>query len=114
MNLNIKATGMSLTPAIEADVKEKLKNIESFLHSEDQVHVELAVEDRKSEGKVFRAEVSISPDGNYAESEGSTLYEAVDLVVPKIRQQLTKRKDKSVSLRRKFGQWKDKFFGSAD
>lgn len=114
MKITIKALGTSITPAIQATVEEKLQALERFLRPEHMVHVEVSVQDTKSRGQVFRAEVSISPDGWFADSEGETLYEAIDLVVPKIKLQVAKKKDKWVSLRRKLGGLKDRFFASGE
>lgn len=103
MNLTIKATKTTLTPSIQADIETKLSALEDFLHSEDKVHVEVEARASKDNSQEFRAEVNIQPDGYFAESSGGDLYEAIDLLVPKIKQQLARKKDKRVSLRRKLG-----------
>jgi len=82
-------------------VQAKLGNLEKFIKPEDKIHVELEVQTRHKSGLVFRAEIDIQPKGQYAEARGNDLYEAFDLVVPKIKEQLTKAKDKKISLRRR-------------
>lgn len=111
MNIIIKATGTTLTEAMTGDIEKKMSALEDFLHPEDKLHVELAMDTRHHQsGAIFRAEVKVSPDGYYADATASDMYEAIDLVIPKIRQQLTRSKDKKVSLRRKFGNIKWKFW----
>lgn len=111
MNLTIKATKFDLTESLRSELQEKLSSLESLLHPEDKLHMEVALETRHHQnGEIFRAEVRVSPDGLYAESQGQDVYEAIDLLIPKIRQQLVRQKDKKVSLRRKFGSIKWKFW----
>ena len=103
MNLNIKATKTTLTPGLQADIESKLSVLEPFLRTEDKIHVEVEARASHNNTEEFRAEINIQPGGYYAESSGSDIYEAIDLLLPKIRQQLTREKDKKVSLRRKLG-----------
>ena len=100
MNINIKATKTTLTPAIKSYIDEKLETIEKFTRPEDKIHVEIEVSKKKGEDKGFRAEIDIQPHGHYAEAFGADVYAAMDLVVPKIKVQLAKLKDKKVSMRR--------------
>src|SRR3954466_13131137 len=105
MNIQIKATNTTLTDAIRNVIEDKLKVLESFLKPEDMVHVEVAEETHHTSGLFSRAEIHITPHGHYAEARGNDFYEALDLVLPKIKQQLTKEKDKRVSFRRRVGGW---------
>ncbi len=103
MNLNIKATKTTLTPSLQAEIENKLSILEPFLRTEDKIHVEVEARASKDNSQEFRAEINIQPGGHYADASGSDVYEAIDLLLPKIRQQLTREKDKKVSLRRKLG-----------
>lgn len=103
MNITIKATNTTLTDGIRDAVNQKLSSLESFLKSEDIIHVEVDETDHHNSGMVSRVEVRISPHGYYAEANGTDFYEALDLVVPKIKQQMTKNKEKRLSLRRRIG-----------
>jgi putative sigma-54 modulation protein len=105
MNIQIKATNTTVTDAIRNSIEEKVRNLEKFMKPEDMVHVELAEDARHQSGQFSRVEIRISPHGYYAEASGNDFYEALDLVLPKIKQQLTKEKDKSLSLRRRIGSW---------
>lgn len=103
MNLTIKATHTTLTDAIRSDIETKLEPLESFLRSEDIVHVELEEDTKHNSGRFSRVEIHIQPHGIYAESRGNDFYEALDLTVPKVKEQLARHKDKRVSLRRRLG-----------
>ncbi len=103
MNINIKATNTTLTEAIKQTIEDKLKVIEAFLRPEDKIHVEVAEDKHHHTGLFSRVEVRISPHGHYADAMGNDFYEAIDLVIPKIKQQLTKEKGKKLSLRRRLG-----------
>ena len=105
MNINIKATNTTLTDAIRSNVEGKLEPLEKFIREEDVIHLELAEDTKHQSGEFFRVDIQISPRGFYAEARGNDFYEAMDLLVPKIKQQLTKEKDKSLSLRRRLGKW---------
>lgn len=97
MTINIKATNTTLTPAIREFVEEKLGHLEKFIRPEDKIHVELEVSRHHQSGLVHRAEIDIRPRGHYAESWGEDFYAAMDLVLPKIKEQLIKAKDKKLS-----------------
>lgn len=101
MNINIKATKTTLTPAIRDYVADKLRQISKFIKEEDKVRVELELDKKHNSGLIFRAEIDIQPRGHYADARGNDFYEAMDLVIPKMKEQLSKEKDKRVSLRRR-------------
>jgi putative sigma-54 modulation protein len=103
MNINIKATNTTLTDSIRNTIEDKLQVLEKFLRPENQVFVELVEDNKHQSGKFFRAEVQISPTGHYAEAVANDFYEAMDLVLPKIMEQMRRDKDKKISLRRKVG-----------
>ncbi len=105
MNIQIKATNTSVTEAIRNSIEEKVKVLEKFMKPEDMVHVELAEDAHHHSGQFSRVEIRISPHGYFAEATGNDFYEALDLVLPKIKQQLTREKDKNLSLRRRIGAW---------
>jgi len=98
MNLNYKGT---LSEADQEYIADKLNTLDKFIKRSDKVFVEAARDKRHSSGLVFRLEVSINPPEFYAEARGNDFYEALDLVIPKIKDQLTKLKDKRISLRRR-------------
>lgn len=97
MNINIKATNTSLTAAIKQFIEDKVSSLDKFLKEEDKMHVELEVLKKHRTGLVHRAEIHIHPEGYYAESMGVDFYSAMDLMLPKIKEQLVKAKDKKLS-----------------
>lgn len=100
MNLSIKATNTTATPAIKDFIEEKVTTLEKFLKPEDKVRVEIEVSKKHQSGLIHRAEIEIQPHGYYADSMGVDFYAAMDLVLPKIKEQLVKQKDKKLSQRR--------------
>ncbi|HEX3099450.1 MAG TPA: ribosome-associated translation inhibitor RaiA [Patescibacteria group bacterium] len=103
MNITIKATNTTLTEAIRDTINQKLSSLEGFLKPEDKIHVEFEEDTHHKTGLFSRVEVHIAPHGYFAEANGNDFYEAIDLVIPKVKQQMTKTKDKRLSLRRKLG-----------
>lgn len=83
---------------------ENIGKLENFLHEENVVHGELELESAHRTGPFHRAEISIMPNSvAYAEARGNDFFEAIDLLTPKIKEQLSRHKDKIVSDRRHDG-----------
>jgi len=107
MKINIKATGIELTPAIAGYVQKKISAIEKYLPAGAvdlvaQVEVGKSTQHHKS-GEVFKAEVHLVGAGLdlYAVSEQSDLYAAIDLVKDELARELTRLKGKRETLYRR-------------
>ena len=109
MKLNLKATGIELTPAIRDYAEKKVLALEKYFRDKPDVvaHVEVgkSTQHHRS-GYVFRAEVRIMGGGLdvYAASEQSDLYAAIDVVKDEITHKLTHEKGRRFALARRGGQ----------
>jgi putative sigma-54 modulation protein len=100
MNLTIKATNTTLTPSIKEFINDKLSILERFLKSEDKVRVELEANKGDKDGLNFRVEIDIQPRGHFADARAGDFYMAMDMVLPKIKDQLVKNKKRKITERR--------------
>ncbi|MBX4187439.1 MAG: ribosome-associated translation inhibitor RaiA [Candidatus Doudnabacteria bacterium] len=102
MNITIKGTNLSLTPSIKQYVEEKVGNLAKFIGAME-AKVELERDRHHQSGLVFRAEVMLVVGGKLmrAEAGGEDIYAALDLVIPKVKEQIGKFKDKKQTLRRR-------------
>lgn len=85
MNINIKATGIELTPSLHDYVLDKVGSLERFL-SYDKETIKATVEIGKTTkhhklGDFFRAEINLNFPGQSlrVEAEESDLYAAIDV-----------------------------------
>ncbi len=107
MKINIKATGIELTPAISGYAQKKIASIEKYLDKGmvdivAQVEVGRSTRHHKA-GNVFRAEVHIIGGGLdlYAVSEREDLYAAIDDVRDEIVHSAVQLRGKRETLTRK-------------
>lgn len=106
MKINIKGTGIELTPAISDYATKKISALEKyFAESPDavaQVEVGRSTNHHRT-GEVFKAEVHIIGSGFdlYAVAESSDLYAAIDMVKDEISRELTTKKGKKEALHRR-------------
>lgn len=108
MNIKIKATTLSLTPAISEYVEKKLSNVSKFFENDTTVHcdVELArTTNHHNKGDIFKAEVHVvAKDKNiYASVEKEDLYVAIDLVKDEVLREIKNSNEKHRSLIRRGG-----------
>lgn len=112
MKINVKATGMELTPAISSYIYKKISSIEKYLPAADieksgantvaQVEVGKNTRHHRA-GNIFRAEVHITGAGLdlYSVSEETDLYAAIDIVKDEIVRNVVQLKDKRQTLARR-------------
>lgn len=104
MNIAIKATHLDLTSSIKKYIEEKVGHLGKFI-SALEAKVELDRDQHHHSGEVFRAEIMLIMSGKVMRAEGlaEDIYAAVDIVIPKLKEQISKFKDKKTTLRRKGG-----------
>jgi ribosomal subunit interface protein len=107
MKMNIKATGIELTPELFAYAEKRLSKVEKYLNISDPVMaVELGrVTQHHKQGDVFRAEVRISGGGAdyYAAKEAHDLRVAIDEVEDEVISEVNKDKGRRLSMMRRGG-----------
>jgi|SRR3989344_5434662 len=109
MKINIKATGIELTSAINDYVQKKVGSLEKYLAKREgvvvQVEVGKSTKHHKS-GDVFRAEAHLVGGGLnlYAASEQADLYAAIDLMKDDVVHKLTHLKGRKMALARRGAQ----------
>jgi putative sigma-54 modulation protein len=109
MKINLKATGIELTPAIASYAEKKAGALEKFFRgSLDAVaYVEVGKSSRHHKsGDIYRAEIRVAGQGldHYAAAEQDDLYAAIDVVKDEIIQELKRAKGKRFALARRGGQ----------
>ena len=108
MKINIKATNISLTPAISEYIEKKINTLNKFYKEDEEIIINVEVgkttEHHKS-GDIFRAEIHIRPRGNeyYASAETEDLYASIDQVKNNIVRELTSTRKRAMRLIRKGG-----------
>ena len=103
--MNIKATGMELTPAISQYAEKKVVSLEKYIKRKDavaQVEIGRSTQHHKK-GDVFRAEIRITGAGLdlYAASEEADLYASIDMVKDELKETLLQLKGKKETLTRR-------------
>lgn len=109
MQINTKATNITITPAISEYVEKKINMLEKFFRGASDVLVNVEVgrttKHHKS-GDIFRAEIHVIVSGQeyYAEAETEDLYAAIDEVKDDIVHELTSKRKKAFRLFKKGSQ----------
>jgi putative sigma-54 modulation protein len=105
MNISIKATHFDVTPSIQEYAEEKVGQLGKYIDAQE-AKIELERERKHKSGEVFRAEVDLIVSGKknmWADATAEDMYAAIDLVVPKIKEQIHKFKDKRLTLEKRGG-----------
>jgi putative sigma-54 modulation protein len=102
MNIAIKGTNLTLTPSVKQYVNDKIGHLAKFIVA-TEAKVELEREKHHKTGLVFRAEVMLVVGGKVmrAEINAEDIYAAIDLLIPKLKEQIGKFKDKRQTLTRR-------------
>jgi putative sigma-54 modulation protein len=110
MNLNIKTTNISLTPAIKDYFEKKLMSLDKLIDLDsDNVFIQAELgktTHHHRSGDFFRAEINVRSSGNFyrAVSEKEDLYAAIDDVKDELMQEISTSKKKKISIVRRGAQ----------
>lgn len=112
MKINIKTSGIELTPAITGYVYEKLEYLNKHLVGVDAETIVADVEVGKTthhhhKGEVFRAEINLSVNGVFYRTETieEDLYAAIDKAKDAMALELERGKGKRETLLRRGGRF---------
>jgi len=108
MNTRIKATNVTLSPAITDYVDKRLKSVTKLVSHDPSIicDVELArTSGHHQKGDIFRAEIHLVGRGvdAYAAAEREDLYSAIDDMRDEITREIQARRGKRLSLIRRSG-----------
>ncbi|MBX4188288.1 MAG: ribosome-associated translation inhibitor RaiA [Candidatus Doudnabacteria bacterium] len=102
MNIAIKATHFEMTEAIKTYAIEKVEGLGKYIDPME-AHIELERDRKHNSGLVFRAEIMLTVGGKQmrADALAEDMYAAIDLVIPKIKEQIAKFKEKRNTLQKR-------------
>ncbi len=108
MNTRIKATNVTLSPAISEYVTKRLDKVSRLVGGDPSVMCDIELSrttGHHQKGEIFRAEVHIVGAGLdiYASAEHEDLYSAIDDVRDEITREFHAKKGKRMSLIRRSG-----------
>lgn len=104
MTINIRASGMELTPAIRQYVEEKFGMLEKYAQNILQIDIDLGLDTHHHQkGAIFfcTAKIDIPKDMLTVEKHEEDLYKAIDKVKDHLQESLIERKERVRDLRRK-------------
>jgi putative sigma-54 modulation protein len=109
MKINIKGTGIELTPEIRTYVEKKLGVVGKYMDANDSLVAQVEVgknSQHHKTGAVFRAEAHLIGGGVdlYAVSEQADLYAAIDTLKDELAHKLNHLKGKKQTLAKRGGQ----------
>ncbi|MGE5392730.1 MAG: ribosome hibernation-promoting factor, HPF/YfiA family [Candidatus Saccharibacteria bacterium] len=103
MDISIKGTNLDLTPALKDYVDEKVGHLEKYIGKVIEAKVELERDKHHATGNVFRAEIMLILGSRRLRADHSSedIYASVDMVIPKLKEQISKFKDKRGTLQKR-------------
>jgi putative sigma-54 modulation protein len=106
MNINIKATNISLTPAIRQYIQDKMDMLEKYLGKIQVIncHVEIGTTvGGQQRGDIYRTEVNLALPGGLLrlEKTENDLYKSIDKVKDHLIRSIKRYKGKRIDRRRK-------------
>jgi putative sigma-54 modulation protein len=102
MNIQIKGTNMAVSPSVKQYLEDKVGNLAKFIVA-GEAKIEVGRDKHHRSGDVYRAEVMLIAGGKVmrAVAESEDIYASIDLVIPKLKEQISKFKDKKTTLQRR-------------
>jgi ribosomal subunit interface protein len=98
MNVQINAIGFSVSSQLQDYVDSKLGKMDKYNDQITSMEVFLKLEkDDNSENKLVEVKVDVKGSSVFAEKNGSTFEEAIDIVSDVVKRQLVKVKEKNKS-----------------
>jgi len=97
MELIVKSRGGKVSERQQEYIKEKIGKLERYLDKISKVTVEVVEEQRRTEGNIHRAQVTLVGDHGIllrAEQRAADLYSAIDVVHDNLQRQIQRYKDK--------------------
>jgi putative sigma-54 modulation protein len=97
MELIVKSRNGKVSERQQVYIKEKLSKLERYLDKISKVTVEIAEEQRRNEGNMHRAQVTLVGDHGIllrAEQRAADLFSAIDIVSDNLQRQIQRYKDK--------------------
>lgn len=104
MNINIRAVGMELTPAIKTYVEDKLSGLEKFVEGVLNMDVDLGLDTHHhNKGEIYSCSLVIQMPKEVLKIEKTekNLYKAIDKVKDHARESMVKTKEKKRDEKRK-------------
>jgi len=94
--LILQGTNYEIRPAIKKYLENELADLHRFSPKILEARAELAFDQTVKEGRPFRAEINLRIGGKIlrAVNTGTSIFEAIDLMLKTIKQELIKFKEK--------------------
>jgi ribosomal subunit interface protein len=97
MQINIQATGMEMTDAINQYVREKMEGLTKFFDNIQQMDIDVGqTSTHHNKGKIYFAEVNVHVPGKIVRvvKESEDLYKAINKVKDHLKVELDEMKEK--------------------
>lgn len=97
MNINIRATGMELTPAIKQYAEEKFETLTRFFNNIQKIDIDVGLRSHHhQQGEIYYAEVNVHVPNKLVrvERNAEDLYKAMDKVKDHLKVELNDLQEK--------------------
>ncbi len=105
MNINIKATKLTLTDDLKDYIQKKMDMLEKYLGDVPVIHCDFEIEltVNQNSGKIYRAEANLDVPGELlrVDKTEEDLYKAIDKVKDHLEMIIKKYKEKKLSQKRR-------------